>query len=261
MFKVLPVTSPSVESVTPQVFTLVVQPQSERERETVLLVNREEHHSIREGKLLRARITFHYQVISPRSVGSSNQGGEFSASYDCGFVRDDPWVRLTSASVDTGGYCVVDPGWLAGRGVGTYFMNLIVQWVQQWPDAGVMPIRLLASDASGVNRKRRNRFYEQFGISFNYDCEGKKSGSSCPMKVGELSPLSVERLESLANKVIQKPLDAHMSEKAQEIQLLEMEVWGLKNQVKQGYAQMERASRAPFLWAAATRWTRLWRGY
>ena len=261
MFKVLPVASPSDESVTPQVFTLVVQPQSERERETVLLVNREEHHSIHGGELLRAHITFHYQVISPRSIGSSNQGGEFSASYDCGFVHNDPWVRLTSTSVNTGGYCVVDPGWLAGRGVGTYFMNLIVQWVQQWPDAGVMPIRLLASDASGENRKRRNQFYEQFGISFNYDCEGKKSGSSRPMKAGDLSPLSVEKRESLASKVIQKPLDAQMSEKAQEIQLLEMEVWGLKNQVKQGYAEMERASRAPFLWAAATRWTRFWRGY
>ena len=74
-----------------------------------------------------------------------------------------------------------------GHRIGTYLLNEIVQWVQRWPEATVNTVTLLSSQASGDNKERRNKFYEQFGLTFDYKDFERKEGESRPMLAGELN--------------------------------------------------------------------------
>lgn len=263
MFKTLPSLEKSCPKdcfSTPRVFVLRLKPSGERDREAVLLVEREERQRLRNGELEGASLTFHYQVISGDTMGRQFVGGGFSASFDA-CILGGPHVRLTSASVTDGGYCVVDPGWLAGRGVGTFFMNEIVHWARQWPEASVMPVKLLASDAYGDNKGRRNRFYENFGLVFEYEDGRKLAGRSTPMQAEELTPLSGDKLLSLNDKLEWCNLDEYLSEHVRERSMLEMERWGLQNQLKSSSHDWERACKSPFRWAIATFVSRIVRGY
>lgn len=262
MAEELPAIRMASNFITPTIFILKVAPGSKWQRETVLLVNRDEQkHYFKDGPLEKAWITFHYQVIEPGGSGSSGpECREFSAAYHCGASGGNPQVCLTHTSVDSGGYCIIDIEELKSRGVGTYFMNLIIRWVQQWPDADVRPVELKSSDATPENLKRRNRFYEQFGICFDYSSASRKSGMARPMKAGELTPFSYERLQVHEKKVVMKPLDDHMNEQADESHRLQTNQSGLERQLKQTRDKLDKADKAPFLWAAATRWRKLWEG-
>lgn len=77
------------------------------------------------------------------------------------------------------------PG-LDGQRIGTYLMNEIVQWVQQWSEATVNSIELLAGQAHGDNKARRDWFYEQFGLVFDYTDPEHREGRSRPMLAGAL---------------------------------------------------------------------------
>ncbi|WP_287145080.1 N-acetyltransferase [Achromobacter sp.] len=94
-------------------------------------------------------------------------------------------IKLTGTSLD-GGAVFVDPGELRGHRVGTYLMDLIVNWARQWPEATVQPIKLLADQGRGAAGARRNRFYEQFGLRFAYTSNEKLAGESLPMPAGDL---------------------------------------------------------------------------
>lgn len=59
-------------------------------------------------------------------------------------------------------------------------MNEIVKWAKQWPEANILKITLGEGDAYDENMERRNRFYEQFGIEFNYHDESRKTGPHAP---------------------------------------------------------------------------------
>lgn len=66
-------------------------------------------------------------------------------------------------------------------------MNQIVTWARQWPDADVRAVELLDGQAEDAkNKRRRNRFYERFGLVFDYADPEHRAGISCPMKVREL---------------------------------------------------------------------------
>ncbi|MBN0147646.1 hypothetical protein JTL51_32530, partial [Pseudomonas aeruginosa] len=94
-------------------------------------------------------------------------------------------VSLTSPSMSKGAVFLDLPG-LDGQRIGTYLMNEIVQWVQQWPEANVNGIELLAGQAHGDNKARRNWFYEQFGLVFDYTDPEHREGRSRPMLAGAL---------------------------------------------------------------------------
>ncbi|WP_069385228.1 hypothetical protein [Halomonas caseinilytica] len=263
MFKSLP----SLDKVssrdnfsTPRIFVLRLKPSEEQDKEVALLVERDERLSQHEGVVTSASLRFHYQIISGTVLGRMREGGEFSASYEC-CIMGGPHVRLTSSFISEGGYCVVDPGWLAGRGIGTFFMNEIVHWARQWPEASVMPVRLLESDARGENTSRRNRFYENFGLIFEYLDDRKLAGQSAPMLAKDLTPLSEEKRLSLGVKLEWCNLDEYLSEQVREKGMLEMERWGLQNQLKSSTRDWEKAYRSPFRWAVATFVSKFVRGY
>nr|WP_298411700.1 hypothetical protein [uncultured Halomonas sp.] len=262
MFKTLPSidnfqTAPTFS--TPRIFVLRLKP-LDKGKEVALLVEREERLSRHEGEVTEASLSFHYQVVSDEVLSRQHEGGEFSASYDA-WILGRPHVRLTSTSIAEGGYCVVDPDWLAGRGLGTFFMNEIVRWVQQWPEAHVMPVKLLASDAQRDNKRRRNRFYENFGLAFEYEDERRVAGQSAPMLSRELTPLTEEKQQALGNKLEVCSLNRYLSEHAQEKEALELERRGLKGQLDTSSHDLERAYSNPFRWAITTAVSKFVRGY
>lgn len=68
-------------------------------------------------------------------------------------------------------------------------MNEVVTWARQWPNASVNPIRLFDADADDDNRNRRNRFYERFGFTFEYDDKDGTTGRSQDMLASDLIPV------------------------------------------------------------------------
>lgn len=124
-----------------------------------------------------------YQLLgTTRGVGIS---GCFGAHYMPG--RDGAKTRLTTAHGGMFGAVFLDLPGLEGNRIGTYLMNEIVLWAKQWPDASIGTIELTSGQAGDSNRERRNRFYEQFNIEFDYDDEEHRSGKSRPLKAAQLT--------------------------------------------------------------------------
>lgn len=144
-----------------------------------LLVEREEIHTD-DG----ARLMLRYIDLDHQDENMSNL--PFSAEYS----------RLSGGRESlslTRGAVMLNLAYLRGHHVGTYLQDEIVRWAKQWPGAIVTPITLSGDDAlDESNKLRRNRFYEQFGIVFEYDNGDKSSGLSMPMLAVDLKPVSPE---------------------------------------------------------------------
>jgi hypothetical protein len=189
-------TLPSLESCwrdgqrrKPRILVLEVRDKELPEAEAIgwVLVEREETYrrDPRNNVLYEASIRLSYQRITAKSSHRDDGKGWFAGSYS----REFNSVSLTSASMSKGAVFLDLPG-LYGQRIGTYLMNEIVQWVQQWPEATVNSIELLEGQAHGDNKARRNWFYEQFGLAFDYTDAEHCEGRSRPIAAGAL--VSVE---------------------------------------------------------------------
>ncbi|WPH20798.1 hypothetical protein [Variovorax paradoxus] len=151
-----------------------------------LLVEEEpfyKHHEAEPERLKEAMLRLHFRRVHPGCADWKVGQFEFTASYVPLLRR----ISLTGSGAMAGAITLADLGAdLKGQHVGTYLMNRMVRWAKQWPDAAVNPITLLASDGQGPNRLRRNRFYEQFGIAFEYEDAEQRGGKSRPMRAAEL---------------------------------------------------------------------------
>lgn len=92
------------------------------------------------------------------------------------------------------GFVVIDSVKLRGLGLGTYLLAQVVLWAKRVaPQGDVQPILLSVHQAKETEaRDRRNRFYERFGLTFDYRAvNGIESaeGSSLPIKVSDLRVL------------------------------------------------------------------------
>jgi GNAT superfamily N-acetyltransferase len=192
------------------------------------------------GTVFRASIVLHYSVIDQYS--SFGQGGRFDASY-CGVSNK---LSLTSANV-SGGAVFLDPGWLRGHRVGTYLMNEIVCWARQWPQATVNPVSLLEDQAGPRNKLRRNRFYEQFGLQFDYDDHAHSSGKSRAMPADALTPVSTWK-----ENIVEHPVQALLAQLLDERRDIQLDVHGLQNVVREQSKSIDQAERSPWIWAART---------
>jgi hypothetical protein len=177
--------------VNPKILVLEVRHRDQPEGDPImwLLIERQEHfkHDT-DGNMSHASICIFWQQIKARHSYPKATKGNFSGSY-CKYSNV---VSLTSTNLSYGGY--VGAGDADGGGdlpvgqrIGTYLMNEIVQWVQRWPEATVNTVTLLSSDATENNKERRNRFYEQFGLTFDYNGPERKEGKSRPMLAEELN--------------------------------------------------------------------------
>lgn len=128
-----------------------------------------------------ATITLHYESFDEGAKGFGNP--PFTGKWER-FPDGTEKVSLTGGSVMLSGIGVP-----RGAHVGTYLMDEVVRWAKQWPLAQVRRISLSPVDAENeAVMGRRNRFYEQFCIRFDYTQEGR-SGVSLPMTAGELRPV------------------------------------------------------------------------
>ena len=168
------------QSVKPRILVLEVRDKDRPEDKALgwVLVEREETYrrDPRDGTIYEASIRLSYQRITAKFSHRDCGKGRFDGSYSRNFNS----VSLTSPSMSKGAVFLDLPG-LDGQRIGTYLMNEIVQWVQQWPEATVNSIELLAGQAHGDNKARRNWFYEQFGLVFDYTDPEHREGRSRPM--------------------------------------------------------------------------------
>lgn len=134
----------------------------------------------------RAALRIYYWDLHADPLARDTPNGEFNAYYESHANA----ISITSGALYSGGYVIIEPIRLRGCGVGTYLMNLVVLWARQWPHAQVCEINLLDGDARHPdNRARRNQFYRQFGIEFDFKAGADEAiGTSRPMTVGQLVP-------------------------------------------------------------------------
>lgn len=137
-----------------------------------------------DGQICEASIHLSYQALEPKHSMRSSVSGSFCGNYSRRFLEGESSVSLVSEAL------FIDPAELRGQRVGTYLMNEIVTWAQQWPEATVKPITLLSGQAEEENRDRRNRFYERFGLVFAYVDPERREGVSKPILVKELTPIT-----------------------------------------------------------------------
>ena len=169
--------------VKPRILVLEVRDRAQANEKPIawLMVEREETYQREKqnGPILAAKICISYQLIQAKFAANEDSSGEFEGSYT-GYSN--------SVSI-SGGFVVLDLPGLENQHIGTYLMNEIVLWARQWPDANVAPIRLVEGQAHGNNKDRRNWFYWQFGLEFDWVDASHKAGVSRPMLTKALTPV------------------------------------------------------------------------
>lgn len=107
-----------------------------------------------------------------------------------------PSVKLTN------GYVVVEASEHRGRGLGTYLMGSVIQWLQKHadPEAVFWPIELEAN-ITPKRAERVCRFYGRFAIRFEPDADGRLSKSVVGARLSSLHvpdvPDSVSHFEEI----------------------------------------------------------------
>ncbi|CAK7068039.1 MAG: hypothetical protein DELT_01739 [Desulfovibrio sp.] len=187
-----------------------------------------------------AWIRVHYQRILPETRWD---GGRevFSGSYS----RSDNAVSITSSSIGEGGIDLRIPH-LQGHRIGTYLMNEIVRWVKQWPTAAVRQFRLSENDGYAENKERRNRFYEQFGIEFEYTDDDRKAGISRPMTASSLNMVNTWE-KNISEYKVQEFMAMLLRDNA----TVKADVLAVDRANKSLREELYKAIRAPLRWAFA----------
>lgn len=182
------------KSVTPRIYVIqVFDPEINNDSNadprnpiaSILVERAEELEYLDDRKTISSgRIRLSYELITTRENYHRQSSGEFCGSYSVGYEGKER-VSITSPSLSTGAVYMDLPG-LKGHRIGTYLMDQIVAWVEKWPNANLCSIGLSEGQADEENRERRNRFYEQFGIEFNYTDDSRRTGRSRPMTAAQL---------------------------------------------------------------------------
>jgi len=172
-------------SLPPRIFILEVRHEDRPDSSPSdwLLVERQEQvDCLTDGSPAEARIRISFRKLNSTGARGPSECGFFDGRYSKGLGEQADMVSLT-------GGAIMMPYPMRGKGIGTFFMNEIVKWAKQWPDAEVRRISLSPVDGSSENKDRRNRFYEQFGLRFSYSDPDLRGGVSKPMLVSGLHPV------------------------------------------------------------------------
>jgi hypothetical protein len=199
------------------------------------------------GLIVEASVRIHYELITRSRNYHRQPGGDFSGCYFRNFEGNER-VSITSPSMSTGAVFLDLPG-LEGCRIGTYLMNEIASWVKQWPDADLKPIGLLAGQADSENKERRNRFYQQFGIEFEFTNSFQTEGFSKPMCAGQL--INSEKWKSRikvidAREYLANILDENLN--------FEFEVENLRRAKSEAQEDYKKAARHPVIFMLQRLW-------
>ncbi len=239
--------------IKPRIYVLEVRAREQPDGSPLawLLIERQEvlRRDDRDGSIYEASIRISYERVESEHGHRVAWKGYFSGGYSRGFIGD-PSVSLTSETTSKGAV-FLDPQDLQGHRVGTYLMNEIVTWVRQWPEATVRSVELLEGQSHSENKARRNRFYEQFGLAFDYRDPEHREGSSRPMYASALTPVETWKTnirERDVREFIGKVICDHERMKL-ELSQRERAVESLRSQIKQAEAR-------PIRWALQRLWWR-----
>lgn len=233
--------------VKPRIYALEIRDRAKPDGDAIawLIVERQEiyRRGERDGPISEASIRLSYERIEAKHSRPASGKGYFCGGYSRGFGDSAPLVSLTSESTSTGAVFLDLPG-LQGQRIGTYLMNEIVTWARQWPDASVRPVELLDGQAHGENKVRRNRFYEQFGLEFDYRDPEHREGVSLPMLAKNLTPV-----DAWKDNLCERDLRDYLGEVLSENQRLKLELSMRDRAVKELSGDIKRAEAHPVRWA------------
>lgn len=217
-----------------------------------VFVRREEKYTFHEKtkEVQEAFITVSYQSVDLHPSHRMRRGGTFTASYSQWGER----ISLTGHSPHGRGDIMVADG-LRGMRLGTYVFNIIVGWAKQWPSAQVNSISLSEVDGHGDNRLRRNRFYEQFGLVFDYADDLCRGGKSRPMPAGGLQQVTTWEKNITVHRVHE-----HLGQVLKQNQQLRADLAARERAIEYLDASIKYKENHPIrtalvaLWALYARW-------
>ncbi len=241
------------KQVKPRMYVLEIRDRDKPDSDPIasLFIERQETYrrDERDGSIYEASICLSYERIVPKHPFHVKSNSYFSGGYSRGFANM-PSVSLTSESTARGAVFLDLPN-LEGQRIGTYLMNEIVQWVRQWPEANVRPVELLSGQAYDENRERRNRFYEQFGLVFDYHDPEQREGLSKPILAAALTPV-----ETWKQNIRERNARDYLGEVLYERNQLQFELLQSKRGIENLSAEIRRAEERPARWALRRLWWR-----
>lgn len=233
---------PERKGVKPRILVLEIRDKDRVEESPLcwIVVEREEKYERdANNEICSASIRLSYRRVTTRHSSYENGHGHFDGCYSRIFNA----VSLTSSSMANGSVYLGLPE-LYGQRVGTYLMNVVVEWVQQWPDAAVNPIELRMGQARAENKARRNRFYEQFGLRFDYLDSGKREGVSRPMQVRALNVV-----ETWEKNIFEHSMFDHLAEHLDAVESAQAKLAALSHAYAYLSEEQKKAEARPFRWA------------
>lgn len=236
---------------TPRIFVLQVGDKTKHDKPLLchIIVERDEEiHCAPNGEVTSATITLTYRRIRARDeVSKDHTFPSFVAHYESSYFGQ-PRVSLTSSTIG-GGAVFLDLDGLEGQHIGTFLMNEIVTWAKQWTTACVHPVSLGEGQAGDKNRERRNRFYEQFGLEFQYENAERRTGSS------RLAPVtSLNTVDSWKENIEVVTADGFISEILYQNRENALDLKIRDRAVKDLHQELEGAKSRPFRWAFRQFW-------
>jgi hypothetical protein len=239
--------------IKPRIYVLEIRDRDVPDGEPIaeLFVEREESCKRYQGddSVYEASMVLSYGRIGPTREHRIGDQGTFCGGF-CRGYGDGPSVSLTSTKPisEKGGVFVDLP---RGQRIGTYLMNEIVTWAKQWPEATVASVELLASDAHAENKARRNWFYEQFGLVFDYEDPDHCAGQSKPMLAAALTPV-----ETWKQNIRERDVRDYVAELVDERDWLRAELADRKRAVRELVNDIKQAEARPVRWVVRQLWRR-----
>lgn len=191
-----------------------------------------------------ASITLTYTSVDTYPGPRIRAGGTFTASYS----RWGNCISLTGLSPHGRGAIMLADG-LRGMRLGTYIFNIIVGWAKQWPDAQINSIRVEEVDAYEENRLRRNRFYEQFGLMFDYADDRCRSGRSRLMPARDL-----HQVDAWEQNIIVHSVDDHLGMVLKQNYQLRSDLAARERAIATLSARLDHQAAHPIRTAAVALW-------
>jgi GNAT superfamily N-acetyltransferase len=201
----------------------------------------------KDGTAADAQIRISFQRLNSAGARGPNECGFFDGRYVRGFGEEPADLSLTGGAVEV-------PYPLRGKGIGTYFMNEVVTWGKQWPDAEVRQIKLSPRDGTPENKDRRNRFYEQFGLKLIFSDPEHRGGRSSVIKSADLNTV-----DSWMTRVRTRTVDEFISDLLQQTDALKRETSSQSGRIEHLRGRIDAAEKRPVRWAARQLWYR-WSG-
>lgn len=234
--------------VDPEIVVLEVLPRTETASAAIAWVLVQRHETVTVDpmtqKVLSARIALHYQrlVATGDPVETTTQAfcGSYAACYG---VERPSTVNIGCGSV------FMDLIDLKGHHVGAYLMGQVVDWAKQWPDAEVLPVKLLEGQGQGEGREIRNTFWRHFGFVFDFADATCSAGRSRVMPCRELR--NPERWK--ANIEVHH-LDKYIAQLLSDLRAAQALTRSQARMIQEDAGEAKRQAAHPFVWALGAFW-------